>query len=69
VFETYTKKISNEKFEKKRVVLILVSVHNNKTQTKAELVSIDWGIALIILMMTLFGRMCILRLWMWQAVK
>jgi hypothetical protein len=55
--------------EKKRVVLILVSVPNNKTQNKAEFVSIDWVIVLIVLMMTLFGRMWILILWMWQAVE
>ena len=36
---------------------------------KTEVATRDWGIAVIGLTMLLYGRMCILRLWIWKVVE
>ena len=52
-----------------RVALVTVSVHSSKSSSKTEVCTRDWGIAVIGLIMLLFGRMWILRLWIWKALE
>jgi hypothetical protein len=40
-----------------RVIVVMVSLHNNKTLTKAEIGTMDWSIAVIGLTMLLFRGM------------
>jgi hypothetical protein len=40
-----------------RVSLVIVSLYSNKTLTKTEVGTKDWGIAVIDLIMFLFGKM------------
>ena len=46
-----------------------MSVHSSKTLTRIEVGTRDWGITVISLAMLLFGRMWVLRLWIWKAVE
>jgi hypothetical protein len=46
----------------------MVSVHSSKTLTKTKVDTRDWGLAVIVLTMLLFGRMWVWGLWIWKAV-
>jgi len=47
----------------------MVSVNSNKTLTKTKVGTRNWVIAVIGVIMFLFGRMWIWELWIWEAVE
>ncbi|KAL6043466.1 hypothetical protein STEG23_020950, partial [Scotinomys teguina] len=56
-------------FPPKRVAMVMVSLHNNRTMTKTEVGTGDWGIAVIGLTVLLFGGIWTLRVWIRKAAE